>query len=390
MGEQAGRVRRELAEDLAYLGGAAVTGAVLLVTRVGASGPGPITGHPVLAVTLDVLIGAAGCVMLCFRRRWPVGVAVATVIPMVLSLSGAGPGYAALLNVSVRRRIGVALAMAALRQVATIVYFLLWIRSYPFWLVWAFILVEQAAVVAWGAYLRARGQLLASLRDRVAQAEATQQLLADQARFAERARIAEEMHDVLAHRVSLMALHAGALEVRPDLAPSEVARTAGLIRLTARQALEELRGVVGVLTSEQAAAPTAPQPALPDIPALVAESRAAGLAVELEMRVEAAESAPGALGRDTYRIVREALTNVSKHARGEAASVSVTGRPGSGLLVVIRNRRPSGPDTGPALPGSGMGLASLAERVSLSGGTLTHGPGPDGSFVVQAALLWPA
>ena len=118
---------------------------------------------------------------------------------------------------------------------------------------WA--LTEFSAVVAWGMYIRARRQLLASLRERVTHAEAAQKLQAEQGRHAERTRIAQEMHDVLGHRISLMALHAGALEVRPDLPPAEVAEAAGLIRSTARQALEELRGVIGVLRGGGGEAP---------------------------------------------------------------------------------------------------------------------------------------
>jgi signal transduction histidine kinase len=112
------------------------------------------------------------------------------------------------------------------------------------------------------------------------------------------------------------------------------------------------------------------------------------MSVELDMRVETPEAAPAALGRDTYRIVREALTNVSKHARGTAASVSVSGRPGHGLQVTVRNRLPAPPGADTPLPGAGVGLVSLAERVTLSGGTISHGPSPDGDFVVNASLRW--
>src|SRR5262245_65182231 len=102
------------------------------------------------------------------------------------------------------------------------------------------------------------------------------------------ARIAGEMHDVLAHRVSMMALQAGGLEVRPDLPPAEVRQTAGLIRSTARQALEELRGIIGVLRDDGGSdeVPRAPQPSLPDIARLVEDSRRAGMNIELDMQVE--------------------------------------------------------------------------------------------------------
>ena len=199
-----------------------------------------------------------------------------------------------MLNVSIRRRTGVALAMGGLYLIAFPATTCCGIRQYPFWVASLWALTEFSAVVAWGMYIRARRQLLASLRERVAHAEATQKLLAEQARHAERTRIAQEMHDVLGHRVSLMALHAGALEVRPELPPAEVRAAAGLIRSTARQALEELRGVIGVLRDGNAEeAPRAPQPSLRDITRLVQESRQAGMNVTLDMRVETSGGSAG-------------------------------------------------------------------------------------------------
>jgi len=385
------RTRRELAGDLALMALSAAGGLLLLTTKAGAHGAGWIHGPNGLAFAVDAGIGSAATVMIWFRRRWPVGVALATIPPLILSLSAGVASLIAVFNVSYRRRPAVALIIAGLHQVAIVGYYLLWVSTYPFWAVWLWALTENAALVALGMSLRARGQLLDSLRERAEQAEATQHLLAEQARHAERTRIAQEMHDMLAHRVSMMALQAGGLEVRPDLPPAEVRETAGLIRSTARQALEELRSVIGVLRDGgigRAEAPRAPQPSLPDIARLVEDSRRAGMNVELDMQVEAPETAPAALGRDTYRIVREALTNVSKHAGGAATIVSVSGRPGDGLQVTVRNRLPPHPAAEVPLPGAGMGLVGLAERVALSGGTFSHGPSPDGDFVVDAALRW--
>ena len=99
-------------------------------------------------------------------------------------------------------------------------------------------------------------------------------------------------------------------------------------------------------------------------------------------------TAPSALGRDAYRIVQEALTNIRKHARGTTGGVRVTGAADRGLHVSVRNRLPVGPNAGPALPGSGAGLLGLQERVTLAGGTLVHGPDGAGDFVVDAELPW--
>ena len=166
--------------------------------------------------------------------------------------------------------------------------------------------------------------------------------------------------------------------------------TAELMRSTARQALVELRAVIGVLRDEpgQESVPAAPQPTLSDIPRLVEETRRAGGKIDLEMRVDHPEDAPSAVGRDAYRIVQESLTNIRKHARGTTGGVRVTGAAEHGLHVSVRNRLPVGPNTGPALPGSGAGLIGLQERVTLAGGTLVHGPDGAGDFVVDAELPW--
>ena len=147
------------------------------------------------------------------------------------------------------------------------------------------------------------------------------------------------------------------------------------MRATARQALEELRSVIGLLRDPgQKPTPPTPQPTLSDIRRLIDETRSAGAKIDFEMRVEHEDAVPNVLGRDAYRIVQEALTNIGKHASGTASQVRVTGGPGAGLHVTIRNRKPLHAGVGPALPGAGAGLLGLQERVDLAGGTLVHGP----------------
>ena len=150
--------------------------------------------------------------------------------------------------------------------------------------------------------------------------------------------------------------------------------------------------MIGVLREEpgQEPTPVAPQPTLSDIPRLIEETRRAGAKIDFEMRVDDAHTAPSALGRDAYRIVQEALTNIGKHARGTAGRVRVSGAPDIGLHVNVCNRLPVHAHTGPALPGSGAGLLGLQERVTLAGGTLVLGPDGSGDFVVDAELRWPA
>ena len=340
-------------------------------------------------MVVDVACGTLACLSLWWRRRWPLGVALASVLLGIFSISATFAGLLALFSLAVHRPVRPALLVAALWVPSGLLYAIYAQRNDAV----SVVLTSAACVLAataWGMYVRARRQLLLTLRERALRAEADQHLHADRARMAERTRIAREMHDVLAHRISLLALHAGALEVRPDLPPEEVRETAELLRSTARQALEELRDVIGVLREEpgQEPTPAAPQPTLSDIPRLVEETRRAGAKIDFEMRVDAPDAAPSALGRDAYRIVQEALTNIGKHARGTSGQVRVTGAAESGLHVSVRNRLPIHANAGPALPGSGAGLLGLQERVTLAGGTLVHGPDGSGDFVVDAELRW--
>ena len=245
--------------------------------------------------------------------------------------------------------------------------------------------------VAVGAYVGARRELVRTLRERAERAEAEQALRGDQARLAERTRIAQEMHDVLAHRISLVALHAGGLEVNPAIGPEEVERSAALIRTTARSALEDLRGVLGVLRADTSAdgEDLLPQPTLADVGRLVSSSAQAGVAVRLDDGLPHGAAPPPLLGRTAYRVVQEGLTNVHKHAPAAAAAVRLSGAPGEGLEVEVANARPVGRDLAPLVPGAGLGLVGLRERVELAGGVLEAGAQPDGGFRVRARLPWP-
>ncbi|MCT2261460.1 histidine kinase [Brachybacterium muris] len=242
-----------------------------------------------------------------------------------------------------------------------------------------------AATVAVGMYTQARRQLLAQFQRRAMDAEQGQTEAEDRARRAERTRIAREMHDIVAHKISLVALQAGALEVNPNLDRAQVVESVGLIRQTATTALSELREVLGVLRSEDEGAPLAPQPTWGDVRDLVTTSQQAGISVELFDFID--DPVPDTMARTAYRVVQEGLTNIHKHARHTKARVALIGEPGTDLVIEVSNVLPVGFTTD--LPGARMGLSGIETRVLHAGGTITSGPTDDGRFEVKAVIPWP-
>jgi signal transduction histidine kinase len=252
-------------------------------------------------------------------------------------------------------------------------------------------LVGTAVAVGYGLYVRVRRELVRSLHERNRRLESEQDLRVREARHAERTRIAREMHDVLAHRISLLSVHAGALEFNPATSREEIARAAGVIRMSARAAQEELREVIGVLRDDgtEAGAVAPPQPTLADVPELVAESRRAGMEVASRIDVDGGD-VPPLTGRTVYRLVQEALTNARKHAPGQWVQIDIAGRPGDELTIEIINRPRVGHAPGTVQSGgSGTGLIGLAERVALIGGRLSSEAVGDGGFALRATLPWP-
>jgi signal transduction histidine kinase len=383
--EVAPRTARDWSVDTAAFVGSAVLGALILRITVEDTANQMSSGQ----VAIDATLGAICCTSLWWRRRWPFAVALVCVLLGAFSTFGTVASLFALFSLALHRPVRPALLIAAL-FVPSAVVCSIWLGRTNTWTVMLPTLALAAAAIAWGMFVRARRQLLSTLRDRAQRAEAEQVVRAERARLAERTRIAREMHDVLAHRISLVALHAGGLEVALDLPPAQVRESAALLRLTAHQALEELRDVIGVLREEdgQERPSTVPQPTLADIPRLVEETRRSGTKIDFEMQVDSAATAPGPLGRDAYRIVQEALTNVTKHAPATLAQVRVEGAPNHGLHVRIRNPPAVGAHDRPAPPGSGTGLLGLQERVTLANGVLAHGPDASGGFVVEADLPW--
>jgi signal transduction histidine kinase len=230
--------------------------------------------------------------------------------------------------------------------------------------------------------------------DRAGSERRARQALADQAELTElgqarlavleeRTRIARELHDVVAHHMSLVAMRAESAPHRLGAMPDPVRAEFGSLSESAREALADMRRLLGVLRSDQPAE-RAPQPGLPDLPGLIGTVRQAGMAVELSAS-PALDQVPPSAGVCAYRIVQEALSNAGRHAAGAPVAVSVR-RDADAVTLRVTN----GPGI-PAAPrasghGPGHGLAGMRERVALLGGSLTAGPASDGGFAVSAVL----
>lgn len=338
----------------------------------------------------EVFLGLGAFVLVSFRRRAPV--LIAALIACLSAFSGlaSGPATLAAVSMATLRRPLPMIGVGLLNFVCAMTYTL----YAPFELqgaIWVSViinLVVNAAMMGWGMYLGSRRELVWTLRHRASRAESEQELRVAQGRSQERERIAREMHDVLAHRITQISMQAGALVFRDDLGADQLREGLGEIQGKSNEAIHELRGVLGVLRDEVTGELVeGPQPTYADIAALIAESRDHGLHVEFSDRVDrSVDEVPDVVGRALYRIIQEGLTNSTKHAPGARVSVALSGSPERGIDVLIRN--PLGFAAG-STPGSGLGLVGLAERAELRGGTLVHGR--EGSaFVLRGSIPWTA
>jgi signal transduction histidine kinase len=338
-------------------------------------------------IALDLLLGLVGVPLLFLRRRFPLLVAVLLVVFSSVSMGVAVASGVAVFALAVRRRWQLAVGVAAASVAFGTIQLIVWPDpAFSWWVGLLGQVLILTGILAWGMYARARRLLSATWREAAERSRAEQELRAEQARSVERARIAREMHDVLAHRISLVSMHAGALEVRLEgSADAEVVSSAATIRRSARAALEDLRDILGVLRAESDQGTSSPQPTVEDVPQLVAEVVALGMPVQV--RIDVAD-VPEALGRTAYRVVQEGLTNVRKHAPGHTATVCVDGRRGRRVRVVVSNRPGDHEPVPLDAPSSGFGLVGLRERVELVGGTLRTRRVGEG-FELVAKLPWP-
>ncbi|MFF8032371.1 MULTISPECIES: sensor histidine kinase [unclassified Streptomyces] len=418
----------ERRRSAAFDGGLAVVSAV----ECGLEGI-PFAWEAGIPVAAGVVFGLLAGSVLLVRRKWPIAVVLVAiaVTPAAMGfLMGVVGLYSLAASEVPRRIIG---SLAGMQAVGVLIVMFVRLRQdvaregldIGDWIVpFASIttaLGMTAPPLLLGLYVGARRRLMESLRERADSLERELQLLAERAeeraewaRGEERTRIAREMHDVVAHRVSLMVVHAAALQAVARKDPEKAVRNAALVGDMGRQALTELREMLGVLRAggggggrsrERASVPLAAVgvaaavaasravgevegsgegPCLSEIEVLVGQSAAAGMVVDLsvvgEVRSYAAE-----VESTAYRVVQEALTNVHKHAAGAKTYVRLAHRV-SEIAMQVENEPPSGAASSAGLPSGGNGLVGMRERVVALGGVFVSGPTEAGGFRVSAVI----
>ncbi|MFJ6797818.1 sensor histidine kinase [Streptomyces sp. NPDC091268] len=368
-----------------------------------------------LPVAVGVLFGIAVGVTLALRRRWPIAVVLIgiAVSPAAMGFLLGVVGLYTLATSEVPRRTTAVLTSLSLAATFVVMYIRTQgdVEADRTLVIVLSVFVAVALTVPpvlLGLYIGARRRLMESLQERADSLERELSLLADRAeeraewaRTEERTRIAREMHDVVAHRVSLMVVHAAALEAVAAKDPAKAMKNAALVGDMGRQALTELREMLGVLRAEAPRPAPAPAavavaaavafaggyedgPSLAELEALVGQSRAAGMVVELDVR-GAGAGYPAEVEQTAYRVVQEALTNCHKHAPGARVSVRLAHREGE-VAMQVENGPCDGKAAEPGLPSGGNGLVGMRERVLGLGGVFVSGPTEAGGFRVSAVL----
>ncbi|KRC62441.1 hypothetical protein ASE14_00965 [Agromyces sp. Root81] len=338
-------------------------------------------GEPLPA--LELLTGLFVSALLVLRRRAPVSVAVAAILGSAFAPTAGGAAFLAVFSLAVHRSprwtlpFGVAFVLAS---VVSSIPRAGWSADSAGQIIFSVVL--SALAIVGGSMVRHRRRLILSLFELARSAEAVERARTDQVRATERALLAGEMHDVLAHRMSLVAIHAGALEYAVDLPPDDVCRAAGVIRAGVHQTLVDLRDIIGVLRDDSTDLDTlGPPPTLAEVHVLFEESESAGTPVDALIHIdEVRDAVPRQVDRTAYRVVQEGLTNARKHAGTAPVSVVIRGSVREGLAVQISQPLIPGES---ALPGSESGLLGLSERAVLVGGSIEYGRRGD-DFVLSA------
>lgn len=370
------RRHRERAWDVA-----AIAFALLLVLSVTADTEAMSTTRTVVSIVVGVL----GSVMLWWRRRWPVEVAVALAVCAVLTDAVGGAELVAVFTVACRKSWRVTIAVVVLHVLAPVIWTRVWDDQPSVLYIAILSLAFLTVPAAWGIVVKSRREVIDSLRERAERAESESNLRAETLRGLERERIAREMHDALAHRISLVSLHAGALEVRPDVGAREVEALASTIRSNAHGALEDLREILGVLRSGDVSSSARPQPGVDDIAELIEDSEKAGTQVTFVDEMPADFSLPASASRTVHRVIQEGLTNARKHAPGVPVRCGIA-PVNSEIRVWLENG--IGAKSFGTVPGSRSGMIGLTERIELAGGRIEYGIARSSVGVVYRLEAW--
>ena len=350
-----------------------------------------LTEEPRANTALVTVCALASVLPLAARRRAPVAVTLvvsAGVVGQVVASEGTPATFASFVGVMIcvytllrhagPRSVAVGLAVVAVAVASGAALEARTAPFQPFELVYPLFYFGVAGGL--GAFVRQRALRLTAVEDRAAALEGELEREAELAAAEERARIARELHDVVAHGLSLMVVQAEAAEEMLSRSPEAAVLPLHRVQDTGRQALAEMRRLLGVLRTTDAGPPsTVPQPSLQRIPELVREAADVGLTVEVAVSGEPVELAPG---RElaAFRIVQEALTNTRRHARATRACVRLDYSPAELRIEVTDDGR------GRTGAHAGHGLVGMRERAALYGGTLDVGPADGGGFRVTAVL----
>jgi signal transduction histidine kinase len=357
---------------------------VILAPTLAISGHGLRRGTTNAHIAAVVSAAVFSTLPLLVRRRWPVRVLVVILIVAVAVPSAAvfsPPAFIAVYTIASRRPWRIAVLSAVAAAVALDLHRLLWDYSVPLLGVIAGIALAGAAL-ALGLYQATRLAYFEQVHERATRLERERELLSRQAAAEERLRIARELHDVVAHNVSLMVIQAQALQAgatEPEAARSNAQTIAEL----GRNAMSEMHRTLELMRSESAAEERNPQPVLDDVSPLLERAHAAGVDVELSVK-GSRRPLPAGVELSAYRIVQEALTNVIKHSGSDRAWVELSYGTESLELEVVDDGGGVGANSGAS--GSGHGLVGMRERVALFGGDFEAGPADGGGYRVRATL----
>lgn len=331
----------------------------------------------VVPFTWSIPTAVLACAALPLRLKWP-WLAVLLCVPALIGGLGWPPAVVALYRTGRKTRDARVVAACVLLTTSLPALFVILNERMglnQILLTLSFTFFMSAAPAALGALITARQELTHSLDETRRARSAELSAREESARSAERARIAREIHDAVGHHATLIAVEAAALAATTS--EERTRETALRLRALAKETLAEMRAALGLLN-----APRQPAEGYSDLPRLVDRARAAGLAVRLDDRP--GSNLPPSVGRAVYRVVQEALTNVTKHAPGAAVQARLA-RQGDRVVVTVVNGPPAR-HAPPMTDHGGTGLHGLSERVRMVGGTLSAEPRPDGGFAVEARL----